>query len=410
VPAGDVAPRAGEPLAETPEDWITYRHDSARSGLSPVPVAAATPEQQWTFKLGNNELPGPASAAGDLVFACGSGGSVRALEAATGKERWVFYTGGAVRFPPSIMDGRAFVGSCDGKVYALEARTGRLLWTFRAAPQERKICVRESLWSTWPVAGGVVAEDGMVFAGAGMLDTSGNHLYALDAGTGQVKWQNNSSRMDGNAKSWNLSMLSPLALGHGKLYAVTAGRLMVFDPRTGAQAKDVPGILTGGAGPALGGHGVGGILNYAVMDTEAIPENLRGRKSALVLPVAGKDFSIVAGPAGKGLVAILCFQTANPDTAAWKADLKLSSCDALMAAGGVVIAAGSSRKSGGNVPATPLEPAATSELAGFNLTDGRELWRLPLPSPAIPHGVIVNRAGGIVVALENGTLVCLRGL
>lgn len=408
--AGDGDQVVVRPLEVTKEDWSAYRHDSGRSGFSPVQVSEKPPEMQWTFKLGKGELPGPSSAAADLVFICGNGGAVRALDAATGKEIWVFHAGAAVRFPPAIMNGRAFVGSCDGNVYALEARTGRLLWTFRAAPQERKICVRESLWSTWPVAGGVVAEDGVVYAGAGIIDTSGNHLYCLDAKTGQIKWQNNSSRMDGNTKNWDLSMLSPLALGHGKLYAGTPGRrLQVFDPATGAQGKDVPTVLAGGAGPELGGHGVGGAMNYAVMDTESIPESLRNKKAVLMQPVVGGDFLLVTASTWKAPASVQCFNMEGATTAVWKVDLKLTSCDALIAAGDLMIAAVSSRKAGGNVPATSLEPAAKAELVGCRLTDGVESWRVPLSAPVIPHGAIVNRTGGIVVALEDGTVVCLHG-
>jgi len=37
------------------------------------------------------------------------------------------YTGGEVKYPPSIADGRAYVGSGDGWVYCFEAAGGKLL-------------------------------------------------------------------------------------------------------------------------------------------------------------------------------------------------------------------------------------------------------------------------------------------
>ena len=42
-------------------------------------------------------------------------------------------------------------------------------------------------------------------------------------------------------------------------------------------------------------------------------------------------------------------------------------------------------------------------------TDGKELWRYALPAPAVPHGVIVDRRGQVIAALENGSLLCLEG-
>jgi len=91
-----------------------------------------------------------------------------------------------VRFPPTIWKGRALVGSGDGWVYAFEAQTGRLLWRFRAAPAERKIPVYGSLLSTWPVASGVLVEDGIAYVAAGIVNYDGTYVYALDAATGRI--------------------------------------------------------------------------------------------------------------------------------------------------------------------------------------------------------------------------------
>ena len=49
------------------------------------------------------------------------------------------------------------------------------------------------LISTWPVAGGVVVHDGVVYAAAGIAHYDGTHVVALDAVTGEVRWYNDSS-------------------------------------------------------------------------------------------------------------------------------------------------------------------------------------------------------------------------
>ena len=92
---------------------------------------------------------------------------------------------GNIRFPPTIWQGRALVGSGDGFVYAFEAKTGRTLWRFRAAPVERRIPVYGQLLSTWPVASGVLVQDGVAYAAAGIVNYDGTHVYALDAATGR---------------------------------------------------------------------------------------------------------------------------------------------------------------------------------------------------------------------------------
>ena len=72
-----------------------------------------------------------------MIFAGGQDGAVRAFDADTGQVRWTAYTGGAITYPPTLWQGRAYVGSGDGWVYCLAATTGRRLWRFRAAPAER---------------------------------------------------------------------------------------------------------------------------------------------------------------------------------------------------------------------------------------------------------------------------------
>ena len=148
--------------------------------------------------LGSSTVPGlprmtAPVAAGGLVFVGGADGIVRAIDAATGAVRWKACTGGAIRMPPTIWEGRAFVGSGDGWVYAYEAATGRLLWRFRAAPAERMIPVYGTLMSTWPVATGVLVDNGTAYFAAGIANYDGTYVYALDARTGQVKWQNSTS-------------------------------------------------------------------------------------------------------------------------------------------------------------------------------------------------------------------------
>ncbi|MCH7559251.1 MAG: PQQ-binding-like beta-propeller repeat protein, partial [Planctomycetes bacterium] len=179
-------------------DWPTYRANNQRTGSTATRLARPNATRgkpaapSWTYAPKRPHVPTAPTSAGGLVFVGGQDGKVRALDARTGKIRWVFATAGPIKMPPTIWESRAYVGSGDGYVYALEAATGRLLWRFRAAPVERYIMVYGNLCSTWPVNTGVLVNDGIAYFAAGIIDCDGTYVYAVDAKTGKIKWQNNS--------------------------------------------------------------------------------------------------------------------------------------------------------------------------------------------------------------------------
>ena len=210
-------------------------------------------------------VKGKATTCGGMTFAVGPDGAVRAT--ADGKAVWTAYTGSGINFAPALWQGRLYVGSNDGRVYALEAKTGRLLWRFRAAPAERWIPVYGKLMSTWPVAGGVVAAGGVVYAAAGIAHYDGTHVYALDAVTGKVKWHNDSSGALGESKN-GISLQGPLRLAGGRLTFVGGNAYpdAAFDLATGR-------CLT----PPHGPKGVRPTTFYAVDEYMAVV-NERHRK------------------------------------------------------------------------------------------------------------------------------------
>ena len=186
-----------QPLDIAETDWPTYRANIERTSSTEASLArpnapeGTPPAPGWRYVPKNSYVPAPPVSAGNFVFVAGTDGKVRALEARRGEVRWTFATRGPIKMPPTIWEGRAYVGSGDGHVYALEAATGRLLWRFRAAPVERLIMVYGNLCSTWPVNTGVLVHEGVAYFAAGIIDHDGTYVYALDAKTGRIKWQNN---------------------------------------------------------------------------------------------------------------------------------------------------------------------------------------------------------------------------
>jgi outer membrane protein assembly factor BamB len=127
---------------------------------------------RWRRTIGPTESS-PLVAAG-LVYVADWSGRVLALVARTGKPRWTFRAGGAIKGSPALAGGRIFIGSYDGHVYAVGARSGRLAW--RASGQPR-LGRAGSFYST-PAA----AYD-RVYIGS----TDGK-VYSFGAGTGRLRW------------------------------------------------------------------------------------------------------------------------------------------------------------------------------------------------------------------------------
>jgi len=183
-------------------DWPTWRHDANRSAAAPDELPAQL-HLQWQL-----DLPEPRPAwpdeprirfdasyepvvLGETMFVSSTvNDTVTAYETETGAERWRFYTDGPVRFAPTAWQGRVYFASDDGCLYCAQARDGSLLWRFRGAPSAERVMGNGRLISTWPARGGPVLADGTIYFAAGIWPTMGIFVYALDAQTGEVIWQN----------------------------------------------------------------------------------------------------------------------------------------------------------------------------------------------------------------------------
>ncbi len=405
--------------AESPADWPTFRANNTRTATSTamIPVGTAL---LWQTTLGRSGVTAPV-VAGDVVCTAGSDGVVRAVSASTGKPLWKAYTGGAIRLPPTISQGRVFVGSGDGWVYAFAARTGQLLWRFRAAPAQRKIPVYGALLSTWPVAGGVLVEDGTAYVAAGIVNYDGTYVYALDAATGRIKWQNNSSgHLDPVARS-GVSVQGHLLLHGRKLYLAGGNAVSpaVYDAQDGRCLNDPKSVqritqnnvlLTqsprGWELSLLADEVVAfGRPFYAHPQYEVYDPSVFGR--VFLTSASGRDIAWVSDQ-GKGQV--LCF--AGIDKGALRQRV-LNPRDPL-----VVAWAGLGIKDkplwSYNCPdsvatavcGNAVVIAEKSQVVALNLEDGKPLWSHRLGSRPADWGLAVDRDGRVLVVLDDGQIVC----
>jgi len=297
--------------------------------------------------------------AGGLAFLGGSDGIVRALDMTTRDVRWTAYTGGPVRYPPSVSEGRVFVGSGDGYAYALEAATGRLLWRFRAAPVERKIPVYGSLQSTWPVATGVLVSNGVAYFAAGMNNYDGTHVYALDAESGTMKWQNN----DMGGMGASVGVQGDLLLHEDRLYLA------------GGNAAS-PAVLDITSGRCI----------------DAGQRNRPGRELRLIM-AKNKDGNAVqprVEAIGQPFYSI-------PEEPMFPRTWSPSKGQELKWADPIVATANA------NLFIRQTE-------SGWRLVaqarSGTALWEQPLPAETMRWGVAVDARGCIIVVLRDGRVLC----
>jgi len=169
-----------------PKDWPTYRHDVNRSGATPV-VVPHNLQIAWEMDLGGKPTS-PVIADGVLLVAQTDAHSIHALDATSGRERWVFVAGARIDSPPTIDRGRALLGSADGWVYCLRLTDGELVWKFHAAPSNHHIVVNGQLESSWPVSGNILVVNSAAFFSAGRTSylDGGMFLYKLDAANGRI--------------------------------------------------------------------------------------------------------------------------------------------------------------------------------------------------------------------------------
>ena len=118
----------GQPVYATPTvdgGRVAVTTTRGRVALLDAVAGAAT----WTVDADEVVRATSASFATEAVIVGFSDGTVRALDPATGAERWRHVGGGAVAARPAVFGGHVAVGTMDRRLAVLEAATGREVWS-----------------------------------------------------------------------------------------------------------------------------------------------------------------------------------------------------------------------------------------------------------------------------------------
>ncbi|MBW7933488.1 MAG: PQQ-binding-like beta-propeller repeat protein [Gemmatimonadaceae bacterium] len=156
--------------------------------------ASAAPTLQgvvWKFKTAGRVISSPL-VVGDVVYVGSTDGALYAVDRASGTQKWKFETRGPISSSPAVSNGLVFISSVDGNVYGVDAVTGAPRWTFATKGERRftapgihgAIPRTERMPDPFDVfLSSPTVVDGVLYIGSG-----DQHIYALDASTGALRW------------------------------------------------------------------------------------------------------------------------------------------------------------------------------------------------------------------------------
>lgn len=193
-----------------------FRGDAAHTGVYSGGGSSIV-GVQWRVPTDGDVVSSPVIV-GDVVYVGTGGGSLLALERASGKTRWTYAAGSPIHSSPAFADGRVFVASRDGGLHAVSARDGKRVWLVRTGT---------TLPFPWGHESGdkyvssAVVVPGFVIFGAG-----DGYVYALDPARGTQRWR---AKTEGRVRG------TP-AVANGSVYVGSFdGRVYAFDLATGRQ-------------------------------------------------------------------------------------------------------------------------------------------------------------------------------
>jgi eukaryotic-like serine/threonine-protein kinase len=147
---------------------------------------------KWRFHTDGKVIASPAIVAG-IGYIGSTDGNIYAVDLVHGTQRWKFATGARVTSSPAVANGVVYAVSYDGNLYALDAATGKL--RFKFATQGERRFAGTHLHGSLPVAErmpdpyDVFLSSPAVSGGAVYFGSGDGNVYAIDAGTGALKWK-----------------------------------------------------------------------------------------------------------------------------------------------------------------------------------------------------------------------------
>ena len=211
-------------------DWAQHHRDAAHSGVA-ADVVGAGQRLAWSYRTEGSFLTGSPAIVNGVVYAGtrdenGEGNSaVHAVDQATRKQLWSYKVPSSVHGSIAVADGLVYVPTLRGTLFAIDAATGQLKWQNDPEPAPAPYNQRTYGYYGVTVADGKVLYPYQTRHG----EAKNGLLLALDAKTGARVW---ASPMSGNTMSDGTP-----AVADGRVYVgnQTADRVLAYDLKTGAK-------------------------------------------------------------------------------------------------------------------------------------------------------------------------------
>jgi outer membrane protein assembly factor BamB len=179
-------------LARTASGEPMFRGSLHHAGVYDDPGVSELHGVKWKVKTGGAVYSSPVMADG-VIFVGSNDGKLYAVDAETGATKWTFAARGRIASSPAVSGGVVYVESYDSQLYAIDAATGQKKWSF--ATEGEKRFTAPHIHGMQPVAQSMpdpfdfflsspAVWNGLVFFGSG-----DGHVYAVDAGSGTLKWK-----------------------------------------------------------------------------------------------------------------------------------------------------------------------------------------------------------------------------
>ena len=180
------------PAWATPPENAMFRGDALHTGVYDAAGVPKLNGVKWTFKAAGKVIGSPA-VHGDVLYVGSTGGFLYALDRTSGTAKWQTNIKARIASSPAVAGGLVYFGAYDGKFYALNESDGQVKWQFQTGGERRfagtHLHGSQPSTETMPdpfdcYLSSPVVENGVVYFGSG----DGN-VYALDAGSGTLKWK-----------------------------------------------------------------------------------------------------------------------------------------------------------------------------------------------------------------------------
>jgi len=207
----------------------TFRGNNQHTGVYNTSGPEKFNQVKWKFKTGGRIFSSPSIVNG-VVYVGSNDSCLYAVDAASGVLKWKFKTTGVVSSSPAIDDGKVYFVSFDGNLYALNAKTGSKIWSFNCGSEKLFTAPgihglqpkKQMMADPWDMyLSSPIVEKGTVFFGNGA-----GSFYAIDAKTGQKKW---------DFKASSVIHSSPITCEGMVVFGDWGGRLHALDQITGKE-------------------------------------------------------------------------------------------------------------------------------------------------------------------------------